>query len=77
MNARAPDEFSYRERKDGEVAVLRDGRVVATLRGHAASAFLGSMASRSGLAAQALMARVTGNYKRGNERRAGRHARNR
>ncbi len=44
-----------------------------TLRGPAAIRFLGGLDKED---AQALMARVTGNYRRGNERAARGHSRN-
>lgn len=70
-----PAGFAYRVRKDGDVEVTHHGRPAATLRGKAASAFVAAVARGDDAAAQQLMARVTGNYKRGNERLAGRHAR--
>ena len=69
--------FAGRVTKDGDVVVLRGGRVVTTLRGAAAADFLTEIKSAEPAAAQQLMARVTGNYKRGNERWASRHPRNR
>jgi hypothetical protein len=61
--------FSWRATKSGEVRISRDGRVVSTLRGSAAERFL-RRAERAGEAAQQqLMARATGNYRRGNEGR--------
>ncbi len=68
--------FTYRVRKNGDVEVRHRGRIAATLRGRAAVDFL--LAVEVGFAeGQQVMARVTGNYKRGNERAAGRHPRNR
>lgn len=58
--------FSYAVRKDGVVAVSRDHREVAVLRGAAAARFLRRVAAGD---PQQEMARVTGNYRRGNERR--------
>ena len=68
--------FTYRARRDGGVEVLHHGRLAATLRAAKAQAFLAEIASAAHEDAQQLMARVTGNYKRGNERSAGRHPRN-
>jgi hypothetical protein len=68
--------FTYRMRKSGEVDVLRRGRVAVTLRGALAAEFLAE--AGAGFAAmQQAMARLTGNYKRGNERLASKHPRNR
>ena len=68
--------FTYRARKAGDVEILHRGRVAATLRGATARVFLDEVASSALGAGQQLMARVTGNYRRGNERAAGRHPRN-
>jgi hypothetical protein len=62
-------EFSYRERGDGSVAISHRGRVVTTLRREAARRFLARASSVDEEARQQLMARATGNFKRGNERR--------
>lgn len=68
--------FTYQERNDGVVVFMR-GRLAATLRGFAAEDFLAEVEPLNSSAAQQLMARVTGNFKRGNERLAGLHPRNR
>lgn len=47
------------------------------LRGERAKRFLESAEQADPEAAMALMARITGNYRRGNERTAERHPRNR
>ncbi|MEO6958106.1 MAG: hypothetical protein ABI137_15295 [Antricoccus sp.] len=57
-----------------DVVITHQGRRATTLRGPAADQFL---AAANGGAAQELMARVTGNYKHGNERIAKNHPRNR
>lgn len=69
--------FSVQQRKNGEVCILHRGRVAATLRGVDAATFLDELAAGSHADGQQLMARLTGNYKRGNERLAGEHPRNR
>jgi sulfur transfer complex TusBCD TusB component (DsrH family) len=68
--------FSFRSTKGGDVTVLRQGKVVTVLRGDSARSFLEESANASFLEQQQLMARITGNYKRGNERLAGGHPRN-
>lgn len=73
----ALEAFAYRTRKSGEVEVLHHGRVVTLLRGQHAAAFLARMHTGDVQAAQKLMARVTGNYRRGNERQAAAHPRSR
>lgn len=60
--------FSYTARKNGDVVILHHGRVAATLRGRQARAFLAVCEAGDARAAQHRMARLTGNYKRGNER---------
>jgi hypothetical protein len=66
--------FTFEVRKSGDVAIRRGGTVVTTLRGRAAARFVADVADAD---PQQLMARVTGNYRRGNERLGSRHARNR
>jgi hypothetical protein len=63
-------QFSYRTAKNGSVFVDFHGRAVTTLRGHAADRFLTRIQGMDDAAAQVEMARVTGNFKHGNERRA-------
>lgn len=62
----SPEGFTYEVRSSGEVVVRHHGRVATTLRGHAAASFLDDAAA--GRDEQQLLARLTGNYKRGNER---------
>ena len=61
-----PSGFVYTTRKNGDVVITHHGRTATTLRGSDARKFLDRVATDP----QRLMARVTGNYKRGNERRA-------
>ena len=68
--------FSHRVRKNGDVEVLHHGRLAATLRGHDAADLVQEAPDATSPDAQQLMARLTGNYKRGNERIARSHARN-
>lgn len=69
-----PEGFEYRTGGDGTVRISHHGRHATTLRANAAAEFLASVER---VDPQALMARVTGNYKRGNERAAKQHPRNR
>ncbi len=69
--------FTWRTLKNGDVEVLHRGRVACTLRGHAALDFRTEADAGDATAAQQLMARVTGNFRRGNERSASQHPRNR
>jgi hypothetical protein len=71
---RSPEGFTYLVRENGEIQILHHGRPATLLRGGAAARVLVDVEARD---AQELMARVTGNYKRGNERMGKRHPRNR
>jgi len=68
--------FRHRRRKNGDVEILHHGRVAATLRGQEAEEFLAEADDPLSADTQQLMARLTGNYKRGNERLASQHHRN-
>ncbi len=68
--------FSYRHRKGGEIQLFHRGKLAATLRGSDAAEFLAEAVHASESAAQQLMARLTGNYRRGNKRTAAGHPRN-
>ena len=70
----APNGFSYVVRESGEVQIAHHGRAATVLRGAVARRFLADVEAHD---AQELMARVTGNYKRGNERMGKSHPRNR
>ena len=68
------DPFDHRVTKDGRVLVSRGGAVVVTVAGSAAKRLVAALVAASGDAeAQQLLARATGNYRRGNEggRRSG------
>lgn len=69
--------FTFRAFKSGDVEISRGGRVVTVLRGVAARSTLARLVSLSADGQQQLLARVTGHYRQGNERGAGRHPRNR
>ena len=69
--------FSFQATKDGAVTISRAGRAITILRGTSAQRFLAKVQNASAAARQQLMARVTGNYKRGNERSAGHQSRER
>lgn len=69
-----PSGFSFRVRKNGDVELLHRGRPAGVLRGAAAARFLVEVAEED---PQELMARLTGNYRHGNERVARDHPRNR
>lgn len=61
--------FSYRVSGDGRVFITWSGRIVTTLAGAEAERFLKRLkAAEDEAAVQLLLARVTGNFKRGNEK---------
>lgn len=60
-----PSGFEYSVRKNGDVVIAHLGRQAAVLRKRQAQRFLSLVETRD---PQLLMARMTGNYKRGNER---------
>ncbi|ONK11495.1 hypothetical protein [Streptomyces sp. MP131-18] len=66
--------FDFREHPDGSVHITHHGRRATTLRGARALQFLAEV---NGDDPQRVMARWTGNYRRGNERTARNHPRNR
>ena len=68
----APTGFTY-EVQGAAVVVFHHGRRAATLRGGTADRFLEEV--ERGGDAQELLARATGNYKRGNERAGKQHPR--
>ena len=68
MATHLPEGFAYRERKSGEIEVLHCGKPAALLRGRQAEKFRARASGATELELQYLMARMTGNYKRGNER---------
>lgn len=70
----SPTGFEWHRRKNGDIIILHRGRAAATLRGVRAGDFLDQVAAGD---EQQVMARFTGNYKRGNERQARNHPRNR
>lgn len=68
-----PNHFEYSVRGN-DVTITHHGKVATTLRGNKATAFLRDVELGD---PQELMARLTGNYRRGNERQARNHPRNR
>ena len=67
------DGFDFDVRRDGTVVITHHGRRATVLRGARAEEFLVEVDDDP----QGVMARWTGNYKRGNERQARQHPRNR
>lgn len=61
--------FSYRVNKDGKVFISWYGKQVMILKGQAAQNFVKKIADLDPFQVQLVMAKLTGNFKRGNERR--------
>jgi hypothetical protein len=60
--------FSYRATKDGLVFLEFHGTTVKTIAGEPAKKFLKKVDSLEGLELQLVLAKLTGNFKRGNEK---------
>ncbi len=65
--------FVHAVAKNGTVLIRREGRLVTSLRGAKATAFVKKIETLDFTGQQQWMARVTGNYKRGNERLSKNH----
>ena len=62
--------FTYRVSKDKKVFISWYGKQVMILRGKESDKFLAKIASADELEAQLIMAKITGNFKRGNEKKS-------
>jgi hypothetical protein len=60
--------FSYRVGKDNKVFIEWYGKQVMILKGKQAQKFINRVEGLDGREAQLVMAKITGNFKRGNER---------
>ncbi len=60
--------FTFKQSKDGSVFIHWRGTPALVLKGSKAAAFLARISNQSVADQQLEMARVTGNFKRGNER---------
>ena len=74
-NPLANEPFSWLSRADGAIVIRYHDAPVTLLRGKAAEKFTARVRGAEGAAAQQLMARATGNFKRGNERKGKQQAR--
>ena len=68
--------FVYRITKDGKILISHTGKLATTLRGSKAIAFRKKLDGATFSQQQQLMARLTGNYKRGNEKLSKLYAKN-
>ncbi|GJM41795.1 MAG: hypothetical protein DHS20C20_20770 [Ardenticatenaceae bacterium] len=60
--------FTYQEGKDNKLFIFWHGKQVKTLKGKQAQKFLTKIQGLNHKDTQLVMAKVTGNFKRGNER---------
>jgi len=60
--------FTYKVTKDKKVFISCEGKQVSILSGKKADKFIADITGLEGKDAQLVMAKVTGNFKRGNER---------
>jgi len=60
--------FTYRVTKDNKVFISYEGKQVTTLSGKNAENFISKIKNADGKKSQLIMAKVTGNFKRGNEK---------
>ncbi len=64
--------FAYRITQDGRVLISWRGRLVTTVAGDAAAKLRARLDGADPRSVQLALAKATGNFKRGNERRADR-----
>jgi len=60
--------FTYKTNKDGKVFISYEGKQVTILSGKKAEDFIRKIQNAESKDAQLIMAKVTGNFKRGNEK---------
>lgn len=60
--------FTFKDTKDGKVFIYWNGREVKTLNSKNGRKFLTQLNDLDGQAEQLLLAKITGNFKRGNEK---------
>ncbi len=60
--------FSYRVSKDNKVFIFWHEKQVMILKGKESEKFLAKIANADGFEAQLIMAKITGNFKHGNEK---------
>lgn len=63
-------DFDHRKTGEGKVLLYWKGRLIKTLSGTAAAQFLDKMEQADPESARLLIAKATGNFKRGNERQS-------
>jgi hypothetical protein len=68
MHRRDSEPFTYQVTKDGQVRVSFHGRYVVTVAGATGARLASQLEGADARHTQLLLARATGNFKRGNER---------
>jgi hypothetical protein len=69
--------FTCTARKDGSIDISHEGRSIMVVTGAEAARLARKLAGASAEEVQMALAKITGNFKRGNERIAANHVRNR
>jgi hypothetical protein len=64
----AGEPFSYLSTKDGKLRIYWQGKLVSTLKGTQAGKLLARLSGAGTEQVQLVLAKATGNFKRGNER---------
>ncbi len=70
MSAEGNAPFAWRAQGDGRLNITYEGRHIMTLKGAQASKAIARLASADAEQEQLVLAKLTGNFKRGNERNA-------
>ena len=65
--------FTFSTHKNGDIVIFHHGKAATRFRGKDAIKYINQLELSSFNAQQLLMAKLTGNYKRGNERSAKKH----
>jgi len=68
MSGLSDQPYAYRTSKDGKVFITWQGQQVMILKGKKAELFLKRIAGLDDSKLQKALAKITGNFKRGNER---------
>jgi hypothetical protein len=64
----SPSQFAYERYKDDRIAIFHQDRMVMVLKGKDAIRFLTRVENVGAELRQLVMAKITGNFERGNER---------
>ena len=76
MSINEPSGFIWEAKNSGDLEIFHNGILASTLRGETAAKTIVSLNSSTTEKQQQILARITGNYKHGNERQAKSHPRN-